>query len=44
MDPSGLVDDGLVKFDVWFRKTCFVEVTEFEGSDVGRAHRFPQEP
>ena len=41
MDLSGFVDDGLVKFGVWVGKTCFVEVTEFEGSDVDRAICFP---
>ncbi len=44
MDPSGLVDDGLVSLNVWFRNTWFVEATEFDGNDVGRAHRFPGVP
>jgi hypothetical protein len=44
MDPSGLVEDGLVRLGVWFRNICFVEMTEFEGSDVGHAHGFPRVP
>jgi len=40
MDLSGLVDDGLVSLGVWVGKTRFVEVIEFEGNDVERAHRF----
>jgi hypothetical protein len=44
MDPSGLVEDGLATLGVWFRNICVVEMTEFEGSDVGQPHRFPRVP